>query len=129
MSVPAAQRGAISAKPDTPFKLATFEAAGRTRIGLVIGARVIDIPGANAALVRDERLDAVPMPTEMRALIEEYSRVSPRLYQIANHFRDAKTDAAPYVFELDKVAIKAPIKYPYNILAAAANYKLHAGEM
>ena len=124
-----AQPRTISAKPDTPFKLATFEAAGRTRIGLVIGTRVIDIPGANAALVRDERLDAVPMPTEMRALIEEYSRVSPRLYQIANHFRDAKTDAATFVFELDKVAIKAPIKYPYNILAAAANYKLHAGEM
>ena len=123
-----AQRATISSKPDTPFKLATFEAAGRTRIGLVIGTRVIDIPGANAALVRDERLDAVPMPTEMRALIEEYSRVSPRLYQIANHFRD-KTDPAPFVFELDKVAIKAPIKYPYNILAAAANYKLHAGEM
>ena len=30
-SILAAQRGAISAKPDTPFKLATFEAAGRTR--------------------------------------------------------------------------------------------------
>ena len=28
-----------------------------------------------------------------------------------------------------KSAIKAPIKYPYNLLAAAANYKLHAGEM
>jgi 2-keto-4-pentenoate hydratase/2-oxohepta-3-ene-1,7-dioic acid hydratase in catechol pathway len=124
-----AQRAAISAKPDTAFKLATFEAAGRTRIGLVLGSRVIDIPGANAALVRDERLDAMPMPTDMRALIEEYSRVSGRLYQIANYFRDAKVDAAPYVFELEKVAIKAPIKYPYNILAAAANYKLHAGEM
>ena len=125
-----AQRGAISAKPDTPFKLATFEAAGRTRIGLVIGARVIDIPGANAALVRDERLDAVPMPTEMRALIEEYSRVSPRLYQIANYFT-RRQDSTPrrMSFELDKVAIKAPIKYPYNLLAAAANYKLHAGEM
>jgi len=124
-----AQRRAISSKPDTPFKLATFEAAGRTRIGLVLGSRMIDIPGANAALVRDERLDAVPMPTDMRALIEEYSRVSARLYQIANYFRDAKLDGAPYAFELDKVAIKAPIKYPYNILAAAANYKLHAGEM
>ena len=42
---------AISSKPDTPFKLATFEAAGRTRIGLVLGNRVIDIPGANAELV------------------------------------------------------------------------------
>jgi len=126
---PSAQRGAISNKPDTPFRLATFEAAGRTRIGLVLGSRIIDIPGANAALVRDERLDAVPMPTDMRALIEEYSRVSARLYQIANYFRDAKLDGAPYAFELDKVAIKAPIRYPYNILAAAANYKLHAGEM
>ena len=29
------------------------------------------------------------MPAEMRALIEDYNRVSPRLYQIANHFRDA----------------------------------------
>jgi 2-keto-4-pentenoate hydratase/2-oxohepta-3-ene-1,7-dioic acid hydratase in catechol pathway len=124
-----AQRAAISAKPDTPFKLTTFEAAGRTRVGLVLGARVIDIPGANAALVRDERLQAMPIPTDMRALIEEYSRVSARLYQIANYFRDAKLDGAPYVFDLDKVAIKAPIKYPYNILAAAANYKLHAGEM
>jgi 2-keto-4-pentenoate hydratase/2-oxohepta-3-ene-1,7-dioic acid hydratase in catechol pathway len=126
---PSAQRGAISDKPDTPFKLATFEAAGRTRIGLVLGSRVIDIPGANAALVRDERQDAVPMPTDMRTLIEEYRRVSARLYQIANHFRDAKLDSAPYVFDLEKVSIKAPIKYPYNILAAAANYKLHAGEM
>jgi len=27
------------------------------------------------------------------------------------------------------VAIKAPIKYPYNVLAIAANYRLHAGEM
>ena len=125
----AAQRGAISNRPDTPFKLATFEAAGRTRIGLVIGSRVIDIPGANAALVRDEHVDAVPMPTDMRTLIEEYGRISARLYQIANHFRDAKLDSAPFVFELEKVAIKAPIKYPYNILAAAANYKLHAGEM
>src|SRR5262249_4564600 len=124
-----AQRAAISAKPDTPFRLATFEAAGRTRLGLVLGARIIDIPSANAALVRDEQLDAVPMPTDMRALIEEYSRVSARLYQIANYFASAKPVPAPYVFELDKVTIKAPIKYPYNILAAAANYKLHAGEM
>ena len=29
VSVPSAQRAAISDKPDTPFKLATFEAAGK----------------------------------------------------------------------------------------------------
>ena len=55
-------------------------------------------------------------------------RVSPRLYQIANYFKDAKGDSA-FAFDVDKIAIKAPIKYPYNILAIAANYKLHAGEM
>ena len=40
-----AQRAAVSNKPDTPFKLATFEAAGKTRVGLVLGTRVLDIPG------------------------------------------------------------------------------------
>jgi 2-keto-4-pentenoate hydratase/2-oxohepta-3-ene-1,7-dioic acid hydratase in catechol pathway len=123
-----AQRAAVSNKPDTPFKLATFEAAGKTRIGLVLGSRVLDIAGANAELTKKAGVAAVGMPGEMRELIEQYARVSPRLYQIANYFKDAK-HAAPFAFELDKVAIKAPIKYPYNLLAAAANYKLHAGEM
>jgi len=124
-----AQRPAISSKPDTPFKLATFEAAGKVRVGLVLDARVLDIDGANAALVRDEHLAAVRVPNEMRALIEAYGSVSPRLYQIANYFKNAKLDGAPFVFDVAKVSIKAPIKYPYNLLAAAANYRSHAGEM
>jgi 2-keto-4-pentenoate hydratase/2-oxohepta-3-ene-1,7-dioic acid hydratase in catechol pathway len=123
-----AQRPAISSGPDTPFKLATFEAAGKTRVGLVLGARVLDIAGANAELTQKAGVPAVRIPAEMRELIEQYARVSPRLYQIANYFKDAK-DAAPFAFDLQKVAVKAPIKYPYNVLAAAANYKLHAGEM
>lgn len=129
-SVPVgAQRAAISNKPDTPFKLATFEAAGATRVGVVLDTRVLDIAGANAALTRDERLPVVVMPGDMRSLIEDYARVSPRLYQIANAFKDARIGSAPFVFDLASAAIKAPIKYPYNILAIAANYKLHAGEM
>jgi 2-keto-4-pentenoate hydratase/2-oxohepta-3-ene-1,7-dioic acid hydratase in catechol pathway len=123
-----AQRAAVSNKPDTPFKLATFEAAGKTRVGLVLGSRVLDIAGANADIAQKAGLPAVRVPGEMRELIEQYARVSPRLYQIANYYK-ASTDAAPFAFEVDKVAIKAPIKYPYNLLAAAANYKLHAGEM
>ena len=31
-----AQKAAVSDRPDTPFKLATFEAAGRTRVGVVL---------------------------------------------------------------------------------------------
>lgn len=124
-----AQRPTVSAKPDTPFKLATFEAGGRLRVGLVLDHRIVDITAANAALTRDDRLAAVGMPTDMRELIEQYDRVSPRLYQIANSFKDAKRGGAPYVFDVSTVAIKAPIKYPSNVLCIAANYKLHAGEM
>ena len=123
-----AQRPTVSDKPDTPFKLATFEAAGKTRVGLVLGNRVLDIAGASAELTQRAGVPAVRIPAEMRELIEQYPRVSPRLYQLANYFKEAK-DAAPFAFDVEKVAIKAPIKYPYNLLAAAANYKLHAGEM
>jgi 2-keto-4-pentenoate hydratase/2-oxohepta-3-ene-1,7-dioic acid hydratase in catechol pathway len=126
---PGAQRAPISDRPNTPFKLATFEAAGKTRIGLVLGDRVFDIAAASDALSNTAGLARVEMPGEMRTLIETYDRVKPRLYQIANFYKDTKADGAPFVFDFSKAAIKAPIKYPYNILAIAANYRLHAGEM
>jgi 2-keto-4-pentenoate hydratase/2-oxohepta-3-ene-1,7-dioic acid hydratase in catechol pathway len=126
---PSAQRRAISSKPETPFKLATFEAGGKERLGLALGARILDIAGANAALIQNERLPEVRIPAGMRELIDAYDRVSPRLYQIANYSKDAKLDGVPYVFDVERVSIKAPIKYPYNVLAIAANYRLHAGEM
>jgi 2-keto-4-pentenoate hydratase/2-oxohepta-3-ene-1,7-dioic acid hydratase in catechol pathway len=124
-----AQRAPISAKPDTPFKLATFEAGGRTRIGLLLDSRILDIAGANAELARKAGVPVIRIPADMRSLIEQYDRVSPRLYQIANYFKDAKTDGSPFAFDAAKAAIKAPIKYPWNLLCAAANYRLHAGEM
>src|SRR5262245_16198443 len=37
---PGAQ-GTPSDKPDNPFKLATFEAGGKVRVGLVLGSRVL----------------------------------------------------------------------------------------
>ncbi|HMB79719.1 MAG TPA: fumarylacetoacetate hydrolase family protein [Vicinamibacterales bacterium] len=124
-----AQRPVISTKPDTPFKLATFEAAGKVRVGLVLGAKVIDIESAHTLLIQELALRGAPaMPRDMRTLIETYADVAPHLYRIANYFSSTKLDA-PFVYDVQKVAIKAPIKYPYNILAIAANYKLHAGEM
>jgi 2-keto-4-pentenoate hydratase/2-oxohepta-3-ene-1,7-dioic acid hydratase in catechol pathway len=65
----------------------------------------------------------------MRALIEQYERLAPRLYQIANYFKTNSTDGLPFAFDVAKVSFKAPIKYPYNVLAAAANYKAHAEGM
>lgn len=124
-----AQRAALSNRPETPFKLATFEADGRTRVGVVLGTRILDPGGASSELTRKLGVPAVRIPTEMRQVIEQYDRVSPRLYQIANYFSGRAVDGAPFAFDVDKVAIKAPVKYPYNLLAIAANYKLHAGEM
>ena len=65
-----AQRAPLSSKPDTPFKLATFEAAGKTRVGLVLGSRVLDIAGANAELTQKAGVPAMRIPAEMRELIE-----------------------------------------------------------
>jgi 2-keto-4-pentenoate hydratase/2-oxohepta-3-ene-1,7-dioic acid hydratase in catechol pathway len=121
-----------SDRPDTPFKLATYESAGASRLGLVLDTRLIDIAAANDALQKSARLATVRMPTEMRLLIEDYDRVKPRLYQIANAYKTAAAGSPVgnmTVMDVAKVAIKAPIKYPYNLLAIAANYRLHAGEM
>ena len=125
-----AQRPVISTRPDTPFKLATFEASGRLRVGLVLGTRILDIEAANTVIVQALDLRGGPaMPRDMRTLIEHYAELAPSLYRIANYFKEVKTDGASFAFDVQKTAIKAPIKYPYNLLAAAANYKLHAGEM
>src|SRR5215831_4567206 len=125
-----AQRPLISTNPETPFKLATFQADGKTRVGLVLGARILDIEGAHAAVVQELGLRGTPaMPRDMRTLIEDYERIAPNLYRIANRFKAEGSDSPTFSFRADRVAILAPIKYPYNILAIAANYKLHAGEM
>ena len=115
--------------PDTPFKLATFEAQGRVRVGLVLGPRVLDIAGANAQLVKDARLAPVAMPGDMRELIERYATLAPRLYQIANRFKGGSDAGLPFAFDLSAVKVMAPIKYPWNLLAAAANYRAHAEGM
>ena len=48
-----AQRPLISTNPETPFKLATFQADGKIRVGIVLGARVLDIEGAHTAVIQE----------------------------------------------------------------------------
>ena len=119
----------ISDAPDTPFKLATFEAGGDPAVGLVLGDQILELSGASDHLATEAGLDAMTLPGEMRALIEAYDTAAPRLYQIANYFQDGADAALPFVHAVDGVTIVAPIKYPWNILAAAANYKAHAEGM
>ncbi len=115
--------------PDTPFTLMTFEAARRTRVGLVLGGRVFDIDGASRDLEARRGLAAMTMPGDMKALIEQYAALSPRLYQIANHFVTVSATAQPFAFDVKAVKVLAPIKYPWNLMAASANYKAHAEGM
>lgn len=119
----------VSDQPDTPFKLATFEAEGKVRVGLVLGERILDIAGASDHLVNTASVPSMTLPDEMRALIEAYDTVSPRLYQIANYFDTNSSANLPFAFDVGSVSIKAPIKYPWNLLAAAANYRAHAEGM
>jgi 2-keto-4-pentenoate hydratase/2-oxohepta-3-ene-1,7-dioic acid hydratase in catechol pathway len=118
----------VSDRPDTPFKLATFEAVGQTRLGLVLGSRVLDIAGANQRLTATG-LPPMSMPADMKGLIEQYATVAPRLYQIANYFTANAPIGEAFAFEQAEVSFKAPIKYPWNLMAASANYKAHAEGM
>ncbi len=127
-AAPAAQ-GAPKSTPDTPFKLMTFETDGADHVGLVLGARVLDIDGANRFVSAQAKLPAMTMPGDMKTLIEQYATVSPRLYQIANYFAATVATPRPFAFDVTAVSVKAPIKYPWNVMAASANYKAHAEGM
>lgn len=123
------QSAAVSNRPETPFKLATFEAQGQTRVGMTSGARLVDIAAANAYVTRQASLSAVAIPNDLRLIIEQYDRVAPRLYQIANYLKTANLAALPFGFDSAAVSFKAPILYPYNFVNIAANYRAHATGM
>jgi len=119
----------VSDAPDTPFKLATFADGGNARVGLVLGERILDIDEASEHLVSEAQVASMEIPSEMKALIEEYDRFNTRLYQIANYFGENGTEGQAFAYDVDAVDIQAPIQYPWNLLAAAANYKAHAEGM
>ena len=58
----------LSDKADTPFKLATFEAQGKIRVGLVFGERIVDLAAANTAVAQKNKLPAMNMPATMLEL-------------------------------------------------------------
>ena len=118
--------------PDTPFKLATISANGKTSLLAMVvnnGKTVFEIEAANAYVAKQAKLSSLRIPTEMRELIEQYSTVNKRLYQIANFLNGKDTQKLSFAHESSKVKFHAPIKYPWNLLAAAANYRAHAEGM
>jgi len=117
---------AVSDKPETAFKLATFELQGKTRTGMLLNDRILDLAAANAYVTKQAALPAADLAAEMRELIEQSPK---RLYQIANYLHDKKLDSLPFAYPIEKVHLSAPVKYPYNLLNMAANYWSHAKEM
>src|SRR5262249_60650750 len=86
--VSSAQRPLISTSPETPFTLATFEAAGKTRVGIVLGQRILDIEGAHTAVVQElARRGMPPIPPHLRALIEGSGPAPPQLHPVCNRLK------------------------------------------
>jgi 2-keto-4-pentenoate hydratase/2-oxohepta-3-ene-1,7-dioic acid hydratase in catechol pathway len=136
----AQSKTSVSNRPETPFKLATFEVQGRTRLGMTSGResgdkpsglsnRLVDISAANAYVAKQAGLPAVAIPGDMLALIEQYDRLAPRLYEIANYLKTANVDSLPFAFDAKAATFKPPITYPWNFLNIAANYRAHAAGM
>lgn len=121
--------GVPKSTPDTPFRLMTFDVAGTDHVGMVLGTRVVDIDGAARHVAAQARLESMTMPRDMKTLIEQYDRLKPRLYQVANYFAQRTTAGLPFAYDVSAVKVRAPIKYPWNLMAASANYKAHAQGM
>ncbi len=126
---PQVEAQVVSDAPNTPFKLATFNPGNHEYVGLVLGGRILAINAANEALVTETLIPEMKLPQDMRTLVEEYSTVNGRLYQIANYYSEKGTDGLDFAYDIERISIEAPIKYPWNIVAAAANYKAHATGM
>jgi len=118
----------ISDAPGAAFKLATFEADGQERVGMLIDGQLLDVQQANGYLQANAGVAALKLPGNMKALIEQSEATKPRLFQIANYISGRIADL-DFGYDPGTVAIKAPIKYPWNLLAAGQNYRAHAAEM
>ena len=96
---------------------------------MVLGDQILELNGASKYLVAETGLEVMVLPNEMRALIENYDTAAVRLYQIANFFQEGAEATLPFVHAIGAVRITAPIKYPWNVLSVAANYRAHAEGM
>ncbi len=97
-----------------PFALGTRGATDGDHVAVLVGERALDL----GALVADA-------PREMRDLIEAWSAIGPRIQAAV----DALDDVPVRGFAAADVMWRAPIRYPWNLLCVAANYRSHADEM
>ena len=117
-----------------PFKLGTFEIDGSTEVAIVLrDGLIVELDAANAALERNPRYPAMPMPKDMLELIGRYEYgMQLRLYEIVNDLVERNVFAAArrpaWVHDLANVRTLPPIMYPGKILNAAVNFYSHVNE-
>lgn len=113
----------------TPFKLGTFDLAGRTFVGIVLRESVIiDVAAAHAA-VRTPASTVAP-PADMKDLIARYDAgLRGRIAEIVRAVEAAGANRPAYVHDLRAVRVRPPIMYPTTMLNVAVNYREHDVEM
>jgi 2-keto-4-pentenoate hydratase/2-oxohepta-3-ene-1,7-dioic acid hydratase in catechol pathway len=125
---------AAQVEPVEPFKLGTFEIDGVPEVALVLrDSLIVELDAANAALERNPRYPAIPMPEDMLDLIGRYEYgMKARLYEIVNELAGsgllADNRRPRYVHELTEVRTLPPIMYPGKIMNAAVNFYSHVNE-
>jgi len=120
----------VHAQSTMPFKLGTFEAAGRTFVGIVVkDSVVIDLAQASAALKSPAA--KVAAPSEMKDLIARYDGgVRTRISEILANTKPLDGAGRPsYVYDVKSLNTRPPIMYPTTMLNVAVNYRAHAAEM
>lgn len=122
----------VSAEPETPWKVGTYRSSdsgdGAPRPAIVVEEEILDLAAAEA-LFLSETGDGESGPVLAGDLLEIIAAGAPakaRLHQIANHFGGRVSGLR---FRVEPHRLTAPLLYPANLLAAAANYRMHAAEM
>jgi 2-keto-4-pentenoate hydratase/2-oxohepta-3-ene-1,7-dioic acid hydratase in catechol pathway len=120
---------ALQGQGPAGFKLGTFEAGGRTFIGVVVNdAVVVDLEQANAAFEKQSAgAPRVAIPRDMKELIAKYDGgLAQRIGALAGQ---ASAQPRPsYVSDVKALKTRPPVA-PMTILNAAVNYVEHANEM
>jgi 2-keto-4-pentenoate hydratase/2-oxohepta-3-ene-1,7-dioic acid hydratase in catechol pathway len=120
---------ATARQAPTPFKLGTFERAGRPFVGIVLReAVVIDFAAAHAAV--GNPASTIAAPADMKDLIARYDQgVRGRILEIVRSVEGAGSNRPAYVFDVSALKILPPIMYPTTMLNVAVNYREHDVEM
>jgi 2,4-diketo-3-deoxy-L-fuconate hydrolase len=98
-----------------PYKLGAFSQGSRTFLGLVLNdSLVVDLSKADPSI-----------PAEMKAVLERYAELRPKLSSIA---ASAAARRPAHAYDVQSLKTLPPV-VPQNMLNAAVNYTEHAQEM